>query len=50
MHVEEDAGHAFHNRMSEMFHMPEPAARAWQRTEDFLQRHLPVRTGTSAKS
>jgi hypothetical protein len=26
-----------------MFHVPEPAARAWQRTEAFLGRHLPVR-------
>ena len=43
MHVEEDAGHAFHNRKSSMFHMPEPAARAWQRTEEFLRRHLPTR-------
>jgi carboxymethylenebutenolidase len=43
MHVEEDAGHAFHNRKSAMFHMPEPAARAWQRTEEFLRRHLPTR-------
>jgi carboxymethylenebutenolidase len=43
IHVEEDAGHAFHNRKSSMFHMPEPAARAWQRTEEFLRRHLPTR-------
>jgi carboxymethylenebutenolidase len=43
MHVEEDAGHAFHNRKSAMFHMPEPAARTWQRTEEFLRRHLPAR-------
>jgi carboxymethylenebutenolidase len=43
IHVEEDAGHAFHNRKSPMFHMPEPAARAWQRTEAFLRRHLPAR-------
>jgi carboxymethylenebutenolidase len=43
IHVEEDAGHAFHNRKSDMFHMPEPAARAWQRTEEFLRRHLPTR-------
>jgi len=43
VHVEEDAGHAFHNRKNPMFHMPEPAARAWQRTEDFLRRHLPTR-------
>jgi carboxymethylenebutenolidase len=43
MHVEEDAGHAFHNRKSAMFHKPEPATRAWQRTEEFLRRHLPTR-------
>jgi carboxymethylenebutenolidase len=50
IHVEEDAGHAFHNRKSAMFHMPEPAARAWQRTEEFLRRHLPTRhhSGTPA--
>jgi carboxymethylenebutenolidase len=43
VHVEEDAGHAFHNRKAPMFHMPGPAARAWQRTEEFLRRHLPTR-------
>ena len=43
IHVEEDAGHAFHNRKAPMFHVPEPAARAWRRTEEFLQRHLPTR-------
>jgi carboxymethylenebutenolidase len=43
VHVEEDAGHAFHNRKSAMFHVPDAAARAWQRTEDFLARHLPTR-------
>jgi carboxymethylenebutenolidase len=42
IHVEEDAGHAFHNRKAPMFYVPEPAARAWQRTEEFLRRHLPV--------
>jgi carboxymethylenebutenolidase len=50
MHVEEDAGHAFHNRMAPMFYVAEPAARAWQRTEEFLQRHLPTREKTSSKS
>ena len=45
MHVEEDAGHAFHNRKAPMFYVPEPAARAWRRAEEFLQRHLPVRAG-----
>jgi carboxymethylenebutenolidase len=42
IHVEERAGHAFHNRMAPMFYVPEPAARAWRRTEDFLSRYLPV--------
>ena len=41
--VEEDAGHAFHNRMAPMFSQPEPAARAWQRTVEFLRRQLPAR-------
>ncbi|HEY7144754.1 MAG TPA: dienelactone hydrolase family protein [Streptosporangiaceae bacterium] len=45
IHVEEDAGHAFHNRMAPMFHVPAPAARAWQRTEEFLRHHLPLPTG-----
>ena len=48
VHVEEEAGHAFHNRKSAMFHMPEPAARAWQRTEEFLRRHLPTRDHQAA--
>lgn len=43
IHVEEDAGHAFHNRKAPMFYQPGPASRAWQRTEEFLRRHLPVR-------
>jgi carboxymethylenebutenolidase len=47
IHVEEDAGHAFHNRVAPMFYQPEPASRAWQRTEDFLRRHLPVRQPTA---
>ena len=50
IHVEEDAGHAFHNRKSAMFHMPEPAARAWQRTEEFLHRHLPARQSVTPGS
>ncbi|HEX3921849.1 MAG TPA: dienelactone hydrolase family protein [Streptosporangiaceae bacterium] len=50
IHVEEDAGHAFHNRKSAMFHLPEPAARAWQRTEEFLARHLPTRRGASTSA
>jgi carboxymethylenebutenolidase len=47
IHVEEDAGHAFHNRKAPMFHVPDAAARAWQRTEEFLQRHLPTRQPTA---
>ncbi|HWG64033.1 MAG TPA: dienelactone hydrolase family protein [Streptosporangiaceae bacterium] len=43
MHVEEEAGHAFHNRKAPMFYQPEPAARAWQHAVEFLRRHLPVR-------
>lgn len=42
IHVEEEGGHAFHNRMSPIFHQPEPAARAWRLTEEFLTRNLPV--------
>jgi carboxymethylenebutenolidase len=41
IHVEEAAGHAFHNRKAPMFYQPEPAASAWRRTEEFLARHLP---------
>jgi carboxymethylenebutenolidase len=40
IHVEEAAGHAFHNSKAPMFHQPEPATRAWSRTVDFLARHL----------
>jgi carboxymethylenebutenolidase len=47
LHVEEDAGHAFHNRVAPMFYQPEPASRAWQRTEEFLRRRLPVRQPTA---
>src|SRR3984885_11372893 len=42
IHVEEDAGHAFHNRKSPMFHNPEPAARAWHRTKECLPPPPPV--------
>jgi len=48
IHVEEDAGHAFHNRKAPRFHVPEPAAQAWHRTEEFLQRHLPTRHKAAA--
>lgn len=40
IHVEEQAGHAFHNRRAPMFHVPDAAGRAWRRTEEFLSRHL----------
>jgi carboxymethylenebutenolidase len=40
--IEEDAGHAFHNRKAPMFHNPEPAERAWQAAEEFLERELPI--------
>jgi carboxymethylenebutenolidase len=50
IHVESGAGHAFHNRKAPMFYVPEPAARAWRRTEEFLRRHLPVRDKTRPAS
>jgi carboxymethylenebutenolidase len=43
-HVEihPDGGHAFDNWDNPMFHQPEPAARAWGLTRDFLARTLPT--------
>ncbi|HEY2260963.1 MAG TPA: dienelactone hydrolase family protein [Solirubrobacteraceae bacterium] len=41
-HIQPDAGHAFDNHASEMFYRPEPAARAWTVTSEFLARELPV--------
>jgi len=41
-HVQPDAGHAFDNHEAPMFHQPEPAARAWAITKDFLARTLPA--------
>lgn len=43
MYVEEEAGHAFHNSESPMFHQPEPARRAWEVATAFLDEHLPAR-------
>jgi carboxymethylenebutenolidase len=40
LHIQADAGHAFHNRVAPMFYQPEAAARAWQLAEEFLGRHL----------
>jgi carboxymethylenebutenolidase len=42
IHVQEEAGHAFHNHVAPMFSLPEPAARAWRLTEEFLARTLPT--------
>ncbi|HUB04673.1 MAG TPA: dienelactone hydrolase family protein [Solirubrobacteraceae bacterium] len=41
-HIQPDAGHAFDNHDAPMFHQPEPAARAWEITRDWLARTLPV--------
>jgi carboxymethylenebutenolidase len=41
-HIQEGAGHAFDNHEAPMFHQPEPAARAWEITQQFLARTLPV--------
>ncbi|TDD64259.1 dienelactone hydrolase family protein [Actinomadura darangshiensis] len=40
IHVQEDGGHAFHNRKAPMFYQPGPAERAWRLTEEFLKRTL----------
>jgi carboxymethylenebutenolidase len=40
IHVQEDGGHAFHNRKAPMFYQPEPAERAWRLAEEFLARTL----------
>lgn len=42
IHVQEEAGHAFHNNVAPMFHHPEAAARAWDLTTEFLRRTLPA--------
>jgi carboxymethylenebutenolidase len=41
-HIQPDAGHAFDNHDSDQFHRPEAAARAWERTAEFLARELPT--------
>ncbi len=46
-HIQEDAGHAFDNHEAPMFHQPEPAARAWEITKDFLARTFPVQVPRS---
>jgi len=42
IHVQEDAGHAFHNHASAMFHVPDAAERAWEIAKGFLAKHLPT--------
>jgi carboxymethylenebutenolidase len=40
IHVQEQAGHAFHNHAAPMFHHPEAAATAWRLATAFLTTHL----------
>ena len=40
IHVQEQAGHAFHNHAAPMFHNPKAAAAAWQLATAFLNTHL----------
>jgi carboxymethylenebutenolidase len=40
VHIQPDGGHAFDNWDNPLFHQPEPAARAWELTADFLRRTL----------
>ena len=40
IHVQEQAGHAFHNHAAPMFHHPEAAAAAWPLATAFLTSHL----------
>jgi len=40
--VQPDGGHAFDNHEAPMFYQPEPAARAWEITREFLARTLPA--------
>jgi carboxymethylenebutenolidase len=39
-HIQPDGGHAFDNHDSPIFYRPEPAARAWEITREFLARNL----------
>jgi carboxymethylenebutenolidase len=43
IHVQEEAGHAFHNHVAPMFHHPEAAASAWRLTVEFLARTMPTK-------
>ncbi|NUT52817.1 MAG: dienelactone hydrolase family protein [Saccharothrix sp.] len=42
VHVQEAAGHAFHNHVATKFHHPAAAAAAWDLTTAFLRRALPA--------
>jgi carboxymethylenebutenolidase len=42
VHVQEDAGHAFHNHVATRFHDPAAAAAAWDLTTAFLARAFPT--------
>ncbi|GAA3464109.1 hypothetical protein GCM10018963_61220 [Saccharothrix longispora] len=42
VHVQQDAGHAFHNDVAPRFHDPAAAAAAWDLTTAFLARTLPT--------
>ena len=42
IHIQEQAGHAFHNHVAPMFHNAEAAAVAWRLTTGFLARTLPT--------
>jgi carboxymethylenebutenolidase len=41
-HIQADGGHAFDNWDNPRFHQPQPAARAWKLTREFLAQTLPV--------
>jgi carboxymethylenebutenolidase len=45
INVEEDAGHAFDNHESELFHHPNAARRSWSLTVDFLGRMAQLPSG-----
>ncbi|GII75835.1 carboxymethylenebutenolidase [Sphaerisporangium rufum] len=42
VHVQEEAGHAFHNFEAPAFHHPEAARAGWRLATGFLARHLPA--------
>lgn len=47
--VQPDAEHAFDNYLAPMFHRPAAALAAWQLTEEFLARRLPVEPQAAGK-